>query len=115
MFENKLPLSEFDIYNANANDHLTLNIESRRAKLSDHSKSLKDNNVWRYIREGSAEEPKEKLLHTFIGPIINVDKGKALKITWVNKLGPMSAMPGMMGNTYLESPPFKPAPYVYDG
>ncbi|WP_347989084.1 multicopper oxidase domain-containing protein [Methylomonas sp. AM2-LC] len=123
MFENKLPLLEFDIFNADPNQasKITIKIESRKARISDNPKNdPKDENCWRYIRIGSKEDKKtEKPLETFIGPIINVRRDVELKVHWKNKLVSMNNKPGMdgacqpempAGDPMLEMPPINQPP-----
>lgn len=124
MFENRLPLKEFDIIpTLTQTTTLTVKIESRKARLSDsHKNNPADDNVWRYIIKGSAKEDNDGLLETNLGPIINVKRGTELKIHWVNQLGkamPMDGQPNMAGmatgtasqdGPTLVRPPINPLP-----
>ena len=128
MFTNALPLT-FDLIDGDTTPTFTIKIVARRAKISDHGKSLCENNVWRYVREGSYEDKCEKHAHehcdcilaTNIGPIINVSRDQELKIVWDNQLKQMSGTKGMTGmdamstgtepmSAMLEAPPFSPVP-----
>lgn len=116
MFENRLPLAEFDIVpTIDQPTTLNIRIESRIARLSDNPKvTPHSKNAWRYIRETSKEDNR-RILDTYLGPIINVKRGTELRIHWINKLKHASSSTGMGGmgggnHAMLEAPPINPLP-----
>jgi FtsP/CotA-like multicopper oxidase with cupredoxin domain len=116
MFENRLPITEFDLFKASSDpqnpSEIYIKIQSRLAKLSDNPfKQPTQPNCWRYIRKHSKEDgkPHHKVLDVFIGPVLNVRRGVPLTIHFSNTLGSMPMLPN---SPMLESPPINPPPMV---
>ncbi|QFY44288.1 multicopper oxidase domain-containing protein [Candidatus Methylospira mobilis] len=115
MFQNHLPIGEFDIYNAKKDETVDIHIHVRKAKLSDNPNNDPPmDNVWRYIRKGSKEDG-HGLLPVNLGPILNVNRNAPLNVHWNNDLssGSMQGMPDMGNPGYLQSPPINPVPMDY--
>lgn len=121
MYENRLPLSAFDIVTPSSDlKSLTFRIEARRAKLTDNSRHAPcDANAWRYIRKGSKED-NDGVVETFIGPVLNVMRGHPLTVTWINMLGgmdhgmKMAARPVSHDGPMQEAPPINALPMDFN-
>jgi FtsP/CotA-like multicopper oxidase with cupredoxin domain len=101
MYEDKLPgLADFAVFNHPT--ALTIQVEARKAKLND-STAPSAINAWCYVAVSKPKKPGAATLQNYLGPIINVKKGKPLEITWVNTLGGM-----MMPQPMQEMPPINP-------
>ena len=113
-FENHLPLGALDIVTTGqtgASGCVTIAVEARSAKLTDSVPAPKDPNVWCYVRSGSPQERAEKL-DNYMGPVINVMRGKPLKTVWINKLSSMA--PAKPGDARpLAMPPINPFPMEF--
>lgn len=107
MYENKLPLSGLTVLNNPVN--LDIQIEKRKVKLVD-SIAPTANNAWVYKNVAPPSPPSASVLDNYLGPIINVQKGTACTINWINTLSAMSIMMQDM----QEDPPINKPPMLPD-
>jgi FtsP/CotA-like multicopper oxidase with cupredoxin domain len=112
MFEDRLPLAEFDAPPPFiGHSQVTIMIEARRVAFREHGQGpAKGANAWRYVRVGGKED-NDRVLDVALGPIFNVRRGAPLEVSWQNTLGSMSMEQGK-GPT-LESPPINPIPMQF--
>ena len=133
MFENRLPIAEFDIFETSHDPEnpsfIQIKIEQCRAKLTDNPQNNPaEPNCWRYIRQDSKESrnSKKKLLDVSIGPILNVRRNVPLTIHFKNTLAKMdmgteccaSHTDGKSNgccSPMLQKPPIHPIPAMMSG
>jgi FtsP/CotA-like multicopper oxidase with cupredoxin domain len=107
MYQDKLPGLD-DLVVLNNPSSLTIQIEPHRAQLTD-SISPSDINAWCYVNVPGPQAVGGHVRRNYLGPVINVVKGKPLKVVWINKLGAMPPMHSCDGPTQ-EMPPVDPLP-----
>ncbi len=111
-FENELPIGALDIVTTgqtSAWGRITFTVEARSVKFLDSQTSPdpKNLNAWCYIRSGSPQE-RSATSENYLGPVINVQRGRPLTTTWINKLPSMGA-PHAGEARPLAMPPIHPA------
>lgn len=88
MSNNKLPLKSFTVINY-PSDVINIRIEKHKAKLTDGGNPV-EFNAWSYVpvsSAGLASKPDpNKVLENYLGPVINVKRGKGLSVRWINTL-----------------------------
>ncbi|QGM99216.1 multicopper oxidase family protein [Methylocystis parvus] len=113
-FENHLPLAALDVVSTGQTSAwgcVTFSAEARSVKLTDAIAAPKDPNAWCYIRSGSPQERADKL-ENYLGPVINVTRGRPLKTVWINRLPSMT--PAKAGDARaLAMPPINPFPMEF--
>lgn len=113
-FENHLPLAALDIVTTGQTSAwgvLAFTAEARSVKLTDAVPAPRDANAWCYIRSGSPQE-RANTLENYLGPVINVERGRPLKTVWINKLPSMP--PARAGDARaLAMPPIHPFPMEF--
>ncbi len=114
LFENHLPLPSLDIVTTGQTGAwgvLAFTAEARSVKLIDAVGAPDDANAWCYIRRGSPQESAGKL-ENYLGPVINVERGRPLRTVWINKLPSMP--PARAGDARaLAMPPIHPFPMEF--
>jgi FtsP/CotA-like multicopper oxidase with cupredoxin domain len=110
-FENHLPLAALDVVTTGqtgAWGSVTFSAEARSVKYTDAVAAPAEPNAWCYIRAGSPQE-RASALENYLGPVLNVERGRPLKTVWINKLPSMDAeKPGDARS--LAAPPINPLP-----
>ncbi len=89
-----LPLDILDIVPTGISGGLgkfNIRVESSTVKFTDTGPISGSSNAWCYVREGAREE-YVAVKSTYLGPVINVQRGEALKVTWINTLHSMPSM-----------------------
>ena len=89
MFNNRLPLEKLTVIHFPM-DVVNIRIEKHKAKLTDGGNPT-EFNAWSYVPVSSAELASKpdpnKVLENYLGPVINVKRGKGLSVRWINTLG----------------------------
>jgi FtsP/CotA-like multicopper oxidase with cupredoxin domain len=107
MYQDKLPgLNDLTVLNNPSS--LTIQIEPRQARLSD-AVTPAAINAWCYVNVPEPQHVGSQIRGNYLGPVINVLKGKPLKVVWINKLSGMPPMKPEDGPTQ-EMPPIDPLP-----
>lgn len=107
MYQDKLPgLNDLTVLNHPSS--LTIQIEPRKARLSD-AMTPSAKNAWCYVNVPAPQGVGTQILGNYLGPVINVRRGKPLKVVWINKLHGMPPMGAGHGPTQ-EMPPIDPLP-----
>ena len=88
MSNNKLPLKNLTVINY-PSDVVNIRVEKHKAKLTDNGNPT-EINAWSYVpvsTVGLASKPDvNRVLENYLGPIINVKRGKGLSVRWINTL-----------------------------
>lgn len=110
-FDNHLPLAALDVVGTGQTGgwgRIAISVEARSVKYTDAVPAPSAPNAWCYIRQGSPQE-RAASLENYLGPIINVTRGRPLEIVWINRIGSMPAeKPGEARS--LAMPPIDPLP-----
>ncbi|PWB93997.1 multicopper oxidase family protein [Methylosinus sporium] len=110
-FDNHLPLAALDVIGAGQTGgwgKIAISVEARSVKYTDSVAAPASPNAWCYIRQGSPQE-RAASLENYLGPIVNVTRGRPLEVVWINRIGSMPAeKPGDARS--LAMPPIDPPP-----
>jgi FtsP/CotA-like multicopper oxidase with cupredoxin domain len=106
MYQDRL-LGPCDLTILNNPSSLVIQIEPRKARLTD-AITPAEVNSWCYVNVPAPRPIGEKVLTSYLGPVINVQRGCPLTIVWNNKLSGMGAM-GADGPSQV-MPPINPIP-----
>jgi FtsP/CotA-like multicopper oxidase with cupredoxin domain len=89
MFNNRLPLEKLTVIHY-PTDVVNIRVEKHKAKLTDNGNPV-EFNAWSYVPVSSAELASKpdpnSVLENYLGPVINVKRGKGLSVRWINTLG----------------------------
>lgn len=109
MFTNPLPLTGLTVINHPK--HVTIQVELRKVKLDD-SIIPSGENAWVYVHVHCDGPPGTAVLNNYLGPIINVQRGVACELQWINTLTGTPAVPAMPGMAAMPAmqvmPPINP-------
>jgi FtsP/CotA-like multicopper oxidase with cupredoxin domain len=114
-FDEHLPAAALDIVSTGetaALEHIVLRVEARGVVLAEGaSPDAGKTNAWCYVRQGSLKDAPGPLAN-YLGPVLNVTRGLPLKVSFVNTLGSMPAMPPAKPGSArtLIDPPINPLP-----
>lgn len=114
-FDEHLPAASLDIVSTGetaALGHIVLRVEARSVALVEGASPDPQNpNAWCYVRQGSLKDVPGTL-QNYLGPVLNVTRGTPLKVSFVNTLGSMPAMPPAKPGSArtLIDPPINPLP-----
>ena len=89
MSNNNLPLKSLTVIDY-PSDVVNIRVEKHKAKLTDGGNPT-EVNAWSYVPVSSVELASKpdpnKVLENYLGPVINVKRGKGLSVRWINTLG----------------------------
>lgn len=110
-FTDHLPLDALDIVSTGetgAWGKVTISIQARSVEFTDAGAAPVLPNAWCYVRSGSPQE-RAATLKNYLGPVLNVRRGRPLTVSWINKIGSAPAeRPGHARS--LAMPPINPLP-----